>query len=153
MNLKTKYLLNEKNNDHLSPEQRSRNMSKIKQKDTKPEKLLRKAIHRAGFRFRKNVKNLPGKPDIVLPKYKTVIFVHGCFWHRHDCKRGHSIPSNRKKFWIEKFRKNVERDAEKQKLLKEEGWKVIVIWECELKDMDKVLSKLKKELKKTERAK
>ena len=85
--------------DHLTPEQRSWNMAQIKGKDTKPEVLVRSMLHRAGYRFRKNVKNLPGKPDIVLPKYKTVIFVHGCFWHRHKGCKGATIPKTRTEWW------------------------------------------------------
>jgi DNA mismatch endonuclease, patch repair protein len=135
------------NRDHLSPEDRSRNMAKIKQKDTKPEILIRSLLHRSGFRFRKNSPGLPGKPDIVLPKYKTVIFVHGCFWHRHNCARGRSIPSARREFWMEKFQKNIQRDETKKKLLNEAGWQVIVLWECQLKDKSAVLEFLKQKLK------
>jgi DNA mismatch endonuclease (patch repair protein) len=128
---------NSNSRDHLSPEDRSRNMAKVKQSNTAPEVLLRKMLHKAGFRFRKNVKNLPGKPDIVLPKYKTVIFVHGCFWHRHNCRRGQSIPSTRKEFWVEKFKKNVQRDRINQELLSKEGWNVIVVWQCELANRER----------------
>ncbi len=130
------------NRDHLTPEGRSRNMAKIGPKDTKPEKIVRSLLHRAGFRFRKNVQNLPGKPDIVLPKYETVIFVHGCFWHRHDCKRGQSIPSNRREFWKEKFNRTIERDEENRINLEEAGWKVIVVWECDLKNQSTLKASL-----------
>lgn len=121
--------------DHLTPEARSRNMGKIKQKDSKPEILLRSMLHRAGYRFRKNVTTLPGKPDIVLPKYRTVIFVHGCFWHRHDCRRGQSVPTVRREFWENKFERNVERDRENETSLQKAGWQVLIVWECELKNV------------------
>ena len=134
-----------KSKDYLTPEQRSRNMAKIKQSDTKPEIRLRSLLHRRGFRFRKNVADIPGKPDIVLPKYKTVIFVHGCFWHRHDCKRGQSVPTARREFWIEKFRKNVERDARNKAALEKGGWQVLTVWECDLKKSD-VLQTIERQL-------
>lgn len=119
--------------DTISAERRSWNMSRIKARDTKPEMLLRSLLHREGFRFRLHAKNLPGKPDIVLPKYKTVIFVHGCFWHRHsECKNA-TMPSTRREFWEEKFNGNIRRDALNRRVLEEAGWKVFVVWECELK--------------------
>jgi len=109
-------------------------MSRVKGKNTKPEIAVRKWLHGQGFRFRLHRKDLPGKPDIALPKYKTVIFVHGCFWHRHHgCKRC-ITPSTNTEFWEEKFRKNVERDAKNREALETLGWKVIVIWECEIKN-------------------
>lgn len=111
---------------------RSYNMSRIKGKDTKPEEIVRKYLFSQGFRYRKNDPKLPGKPDIVLPKYRTVIFVNGCFWHHHDCKY-FVWPKNNAEFWKEKINRNVERDRENQRSLLESGWQVIVIWECELK--------------------
>ena len=122
--------------DHLSANQRSLNMAKIKQKDTKPEVLVRSFLHKNGFRFRKNVRHLPGKPDIYLPKYKTVVLVNGCYWHRHDCKRGKSIPIKNKEFWIDKFSKNIERDIKNKSKLKKLGLKVIEIWTCKLNTKD-----------------
>lgn len=117
--------------DTISSEQRSRNMSRIRSRDTKPELVVRSMLHRAGFRFRLNVKKLPGKPDIVLPKYKIIIFVHGCFWHQHPgCKR-QLIPSSRKEYWEPKLKKNTERDKLHLLSLKELGWRVGVIWECD----------------------
>ena len=107
-------------------------MAAISGKDTKPEIFVRKSLFLHGFRYRKNVKNLPGKPDIVLPKYKTIIFVHGCFWHNHSCKAG-TIPNTRRDFWQNKFMENKQRDNKQRILLEELGWKVIVVWECELK--------------------
>ncbi len=121
--------------DTLTKEKRSWNMSRIRSKDTVPEMRIRSALHRAGYRFRLHVRELPGKPDIVLPKYKTVIFVHGCFWHRHEGCSGATMPSTNQAFWKEKFRKNVKRDKKEQAALKRLGWKVIVIWECELKEV------------------
>ncbi|MDD2237227.1 MAG: very short patch repair endonuclease [Kiritimatiellae bacterium] len=118
--------------DHLTSKQRSWNMSRIRGADTKPEILVRSMLHRAGYRFRKNVKTLPGKPDIVLPKYRTVIFVHGCFWHRHKgCKRA-TTPSTNVEFWQKKFAANIANDKKHACELRKLGWKVITVWECEV---------------------
>lgn len=112
---------------------RSYNMSQIKGKNTKPEELVRKYLFSQGFRYRKNDKRLPGSPDIVLPKYKTVIFINGCFWHRHkDCKY-FVWPKSNEEFWKNKINSNVERDIKKTKQLTKLGWKVIIVWECQLK--------------------
>ena len=119
---------------HKISEQRSRNMSAIKSKNTKPEIAVRKLLHSMGYRFRLHRKDLPGSPDIVLPKYKTVIFVHGCFWHRHENCKYASNPKTRKEFWESKFKANVKRDLEIQEKIKNIGWQSSVIWECELKD-------------------
>lgn len=128
--------------DVFSPEVRRRIMSRVRSKDTAPEKMVRSWLHARGFRFRLHRKDLPGCPDIVLPKYKTVIFVHGCFWHRHEgCKRA-STPATNVEFWTEKFRKNVERDAKTKKELKALGWKVIVVWECETKKDESLFGSL-----------
>ena len=128
-------------------EKRSRNMSAIKSKNTKPEIAVRKLLHSLGYRFRLHSKDLPGSPDIVLPKYNTVIFVHGCFWHRHkNCKYA-STPKTRKEFWEKKFKSNVKRDLEIQEKIKNIGWKSVVIWECEIneliKDSSMIINKLK----------
>jgi DNA mismatch endonuclease (patch repair protein) len=112
---------------------RSYNMSKIKGKDTKPEVLVRKFLHSKGFRFRLHPKGLIGKPDIVLPKYKTIIFVHGCFWHGHEGCRYYVIPKSRTEFWLNKVASNQARDYHVQNQLEANGWKVVVVWECELK--------------------
>lgn len=112
---------------------RSYNMSRIKGKDTKPEETARKYLFSQGFRYRKNDKSLPGKPDIVLPKYRTVIFVNGCFWHKHEGCRYFVWPRSNQKFWKEKIEGNVERDRRKTAELLAAGWRVLVIWECELK--------------------
>ena len=110
-------------------------MSHISGKETKPEILVRKFLFAGGFRFRKNVKDLPGKPDIVLPKYKTVIFIHGCFWHGHICKRG-TLPTTNVEFWENKIGRNIERDKQNVSELEKQTWKVIVIWQCEIKNIE-----------------
>ncbi len=112
---------------------RSFNMSMIKGKNTKPEIIVRKFLHRNGFRFRLNYLKLPGKPDIVLPKYKTVIFVNGCFWHGHEGCKYFVIPKTRTEWWINKINDTKERDRIKSRKLKELGWSILVIWECNLK--------------------
>ena len=119
--------------DSVSKEQRSWNMSRIHNADTSIEVLARKYLFRKGFRYRKNVAALPGKPDIVLPKYKTAIFVHGCFWHRHSNCKYAATPSSNSEYWQEKFRRNVENDKRHICDLEKMGWTVITIWECELK--------------------
>ena len=118
--------------DIFSKERRSEIMSKIKSKDTKPEIILRKRLFASGFRYRINCKRLPGKPDIVLPKYKTVIFVHGCFWHGHiNCKDSH-LPKSNTDFWQAKINGNTLRDNRNTELLRQLGYKVIIVWECEM---------------------
>lgn len=119
--------------DIYSKSKRSNIMSKISGKETKPEILVRKYLFAQGFRYRKNVKELPGKPDIVLSKYKIVIFIHGCFWHGHSCKQG-TLPQTNYKFWQEKIGKNLERDNRNILELKEKGWNVIIVWQCEIKN-------------------
>ena len=118
--------------DDKTPEQRSINMSHIRSKNTKPEEVVRKYLFAKGFRYRKNDARYPGKPDLVLPKYHTVIFINGCFWHRHGCSRS-SLPKTNQDYWIPKIQRNVERDQQNIKALEDAGWQVIVIWECELK--------------------
>lgn len=134
--------------DNHSKEERSRNMSHIRSQNTKPEETVRKYLFSKGFRYRKNVRSLPGCPDIVLPKYKTVVFVNGCFWHKHNCSR-FVWPSSNKEYWEPKILRNVERDKKNQVQLAELGWHVIVIWECQLKKkglestMDAVISEIR----------
>lgn len=118
--------------DNHTKEVRSYNMSRIRSKNSKPEEVVRKYLFSKGLRYRKNVKDLPGKPDIVLPKHKTVIFVNGCFWHKHDCGR-FVWPKSNEEYWYAKIKRNIQRDADNYKLLTEAGWKVLVIWECEIK--------------------
>ncbi|MEJ1169570.1 very short patch repair endonuclease [Variovorax sp. CCNWLW235] len=123
--------------DFLSPKERSERMSRIVGKDTRPELALRRVLHGLGFRYRLHGAGLPGKPDLVLPRYKTVVFVHGCFWHRHaDCSIA-TTPKSNTSFWIEKFQKNMARDARVTKALEEAGWKVLVAWECEVASVAK----------------
>jgi len=133
--------------DNLTVLQRSRTMSRIRSKDTLPECRLRKSLHKHGFRYRKNVATLPGKPDIVLPKYKTVIFVNGCFWHQHaNCSKANTPKSN-KEYWDKKLIQNVERDKNNFEKLKILGWKVLTVWECELqKDLQNIMFYIKLKL-------
>ena len=119
--------------DHLTKKHRSWNMSRIRNKNTKPEKAVRSFLHRSGFRFRLHSRNLPGTPDIILPKYRTVIFVHGCYWHRHRGCKDATMPKSNTEFWEKKFSGTVIRDSQKKDSLIELGWSVIVIWECEIK--------------------
>lgn len=113
---------------------RSYNMSRVRNRDTKPEILVRKFLFANGFRYRLNDKKLPGKPDIVLPKYKTVIFVNGCFWHGHENCKYFKLPATRTEWWKEKIEGNIKNDEKKHALLREAGYKVVVIWECEVKN-------------------
>lgn len=128
--------------DRISKEHRSWNMSRIRGKDTKPEIIVRSLLHKIGYRFRLHRKDLPGKPDIVLPKYKTVIFVHGCFWHRHRGCRFAYTPKSRKKFWKKKFEQNIERDKQVKKELRKAGWNVLIVWECEIRDPTSLTERL-----------
>ena len=127
--------------DIFTREKRSEIMAKVSSKDTKPEIIVRKFLFSRGFRFRKNVKKLPGKPDIVLRKYKTIIFINGCFWHGHTCKRA-CLPKNNHSFWEEKIAKNKTRDIENIRILEEMGWHVITVWQCELLNVTKRENKL-----------
>lgn len=127
--------------DRITPEERSRIMSRIKGRETKPEKLVRSLLHGMGYRFRLHAKNLPGKPDIVLPRHNKVIFVHGCFWHGHKrCKRA-KRPATRKEFWNRKIDGNIKRDEKVKRQLRALGWQVLVVWQCQTRDQKK-LSKL-----------
>ena len=133
--------------DSLTVERRSWNMSRIRGKDTKIEVAVRQYLFSKGFRFRKNDKRYPGKPDVVLPKYKTVIFVNGCFWHQHEGCKNATMPKTRTDFWKEKLGRNVENDKKNIQTLQSMGWKVITLWECELeKNFDGRMSALITEL-------
>ena len=133
--------------DRITKERRSWNMSRIKGKDTGIEVAVRKRLFSLGYRYRKNDKSLPGKPDIVFPKYKTVVFIHGCFWHMHSACRNSVIPKTNTDFWITKLKRNVDKDHENKRMLEEQGWKVITIWECEIeKDLDEVIQRIILEL-------
>ena len=111
-------------------------MSRIRGKDTKPELAVRSALHRMGYRFRLHRKDLPGRPDIVLPKYRAVVFVNGCFWHRHKGCRSAYTPKTRKEFWAKKFRENSGRDRRSRTALEKQGWRVLTVWECETRSID-----------------
>lgn len=129
--------------DRISKEHRSWNMSRIRGKDTKPEVRLRSLLHKRGYRFRLHDPELPGRPDIVLRKHRTVVFVHGCYWHRHDGCPKATTPGTRTEFWKAKFEGTVERDGRKARQLRELGWRVITVWECELeKDAERVVQEV-----------
>lgn len=132
--------------DVLNPEQRKRCMSRIRSKSTTPEQKVRKALTAMGFRYRLNVKKLPGCPDVVIGRLKLAIFVHGCFWHRHDCKYGQPRSATRTEFWEKKLQGNVERDRRNQAALRELGWRLLVIWECQTRDVDKLNAALYEQL-------
>jgi DNA mismatch endonuclease (patch repair protein) len=130
--------------DKLSPQRRSANMARIRSKNTNPEIVLRRLIHGLGYRFRLHRKDLPGKPDIVFPSRRKIILAHGCFWHQHSgCPEGR-VPGSRLEYWEPKLKRNQARDATNQGLLKEQGWEVLVVWECELKDVNLLKSRIKK---------
>lgn len=129
--------------DMFSAERRSEIMSRIKSTDTKPEKLVRSLVHRMGYRFRLHRKDMPGKPDLVLPRCNTVVFVHGCFWHGHTCKSGHKPKSN-KRYWNKKLDGNKERDRKNARALRRQGWKVIIVWECETANEAKLERRLRR---------
>ncbi|MES2849962.1 MAG: DNA mismatch endonuclease Vsr [Bacteroidota bacterium] len=134
--------------DVHNKEQRSYNMSRIKGRDTKPEMLVRKFLFANGYRYRLHDKKLPGKPDIVLPKYRTVIFVHGCFWHGHENCKYYKVPQTRTDWWLNKINGNIANDDKATKALKKDGWKIITLWECDLKPakVAKTLNSLLKRL-------
>ena len=134
--------------DILSPERRSWNMSRIKGHNTGPERIVRSILHRMGFRFTLHRKDLPGKPDIVLPKYKTVVLVHGCFWHRHKGCKDATLPKTRRIFWRKKLTGNTTRDRVKYLALRTLGWRVIVVWECEIDKSGTLGNRLKRLLNK-----
>lgn len=135
--------------DTISPEHRSWNMSRIKDKDTKPEVKVRSWLFKQGFRFRKNDRRYPGRPDVVLPKYHTVIFVNGCFWHHHEGCQFAYIPKSRTDFWLKKFKANQVNDKLQRDALEQMGWHVIVVWECELKkDFEGVMKRIESSLRK-----
>lgn len=139
--------------DVLTREQRHLNISHIHRKDTKPEEIVRKYLFSKGYRYRKNDSRYPGKPDIVLPKYRTMIFVHGCFWHRHPECRYVTTPSTNRDFWQKKFDQNVARDREVLEQLKADGWHVIVVWECEISrkaDREERLQRLERQIREIE---
>lgn len=130
--------------DVFSPSKRREVMQAIRGKNTTPERLVRSALHRLGLRFRLHGRSLPGKPDLVLAKHQTVIFVHGCFWHRHDCKFA-ATPKTRPEFWASKFQANMDRDRRNKELLEQQGWRVIEVWECETRSAEALSLRLRRE--------
>jgi DNA mismatch endonuclease (patch repair protein) len=130
--------------DCFTPQERSRNMSRVKGRDTKPELLVRSIVHRLGYRFRLHGKSLPGRPDIVLPRHRKIIFVHGCFWHGHAGCRRAARPSTNREFWDRKIDGNVARDVANVKALRHAGWKVLVVWQCATKDRERLEKILRK---------
>ena len=132
--------------DTLSAAERSERMSRIRGKDTKPELLVRRALHKLGYRYRLHRRDLPGAPDLVFPSRKQVIFVHGCFWHAHQDCRVANLPKSRRTYWRAKFARNKQRDELNSKHLKKAGWKVMVVWECETKKLDKLQKRLARRL-------
>ena len=127
--------------DIVSKQTRSRLMSAVRQRDTKPEMVVRRMVHGMGYRYRLHVAELPGSPDLVFPRLKKVIFVHGCFWHRHRCKKA-TTPATRTEFWMDKFEKNKKRDRKNVQRLRQMGWQVLVVWECQTKRTDWLREKL-----------
>src|SRR5688572_29996487 len=136
--------------DKFSKQKRSELMSSVRKAHTTPEVVVRKALHALGYRFRLHRKDLPGNPDIVLPKHRTVIFVHGCFWHCHTCKKGTTRPQTNVEFWMEKLNKNVRRDRENMEALRALRWEVVVIWECETKQFENLKAMLVERLPTTQ---
>lgn len=127
--------------DSLTQEKRSWLMSRVRQRDTKPEMLVRRLVHSMGWRFRLHSKELPGRPDLVFPRLRKVIFIHGCFWHRHDCKKA-TTPKSNEDYWHKKFAENVERDNKALAELKRMGWGSMVVWECKTRDIDALIASL-----------
>lgn len=130
--------------DRVSPDIRSRNMAKIRGKNTSFELQVRQLIWRLGYRYRLHYRNLPGTPDLVFPGRRKVIFVHGCYWHRHDCPAGQQIPKTRVEFWTTKLARNAERDKEVQEALRKEGWDIFIVWGCQLKQTEQLESDIRK---------
>ena len=129
--------------DVHTPEQRRRNMSAIKGKDTKPEMVVRKLVHGMGFRYRLHRKDLPGKPDLVFPRLRKVILIHGCYWHIHDCRYGRVVPKTNAEFWQTKRQSNVVRDQKNLADLAEAGWEVLVLWECEIRHPNDLVERIR----------
>lgn len=128
--------------DVLTPEQRSRCMAAIRSRDTKPEMAVRRMVHAMGYRFRLHRSDLPGKPDLVLPRHEAVIFVHGCFWHLHNCRTGRVRPKTNAAFWRKKREGNRDRDRRHVRKLRRDGWRVLTVWECQLRDPAKVAERI-----------
>lgn len=130
--------------DVLTPDQRRRNMSAIKGKNTGPEMVVRRLVHALGYRYRLHRRDLPGRPDLVFGSKGKIIFVHGCYWHRHSCARGKPMPKTRHEFWAAKFVANTRRDRQSLSKLRTQGWEVLVVWECEVSDLQKLQRRLQR---------
>ncbi len=128
--------------DVHTSEQRSRNMAAIRSKDTKPEMIVRRIVHRLGFRFRLHRRDLPGTPDLVFPRLRKVINVHGCYWHMHTCRWGCVTPKTNAEFWLSKRTGNTKRDRRNARALRRDGWQVLTVWECQLKNRDRLVTRL-----------
>jgi DNA mismatch endonuclease (patch repair protein) len=134
--------------DHVAPEKRSLIMAAVRSKNTKPEMAVRRLVHGLGYRYRLHAKELPGHPDLAFPSRKKIVFVHGCFWHRHPRCRYATSPKTRVAFWNEKFEKNVARDRRDRRALKKAGWAVMIVWQCELKNLERLARRIDDFLKK-----
>lgn len=132
--------------DSLTREQRSYCMSRIRGKDTGPEMIVRRMAHALGFRFRLHRRDLPGKPDLVFPRLRSIVFVHGCFWHMHRCQRGR-VPKSNQAYWTAKRERNTKRDVRNVRALRRAGWRVLTVWECDLKDHDRLARRLERFLR------
>lgn len=132
--------------DNLTPEARRRTMQRVKAKDTKPELIVRRLVHSLGYRYRLHSKDLPGKPDLVFPGRKAAVFVHGCWWHMHRCKAGQKSAKSNAPYWKAKRERNRDRDRKVRRKLQTLGWRVMVVWECQLRDLDRLSHKLQEHL-------
>jgi DNA mismatch endonuclease (patch repair protein) len=133
--------------DVHNPKQRSFNMSRIRYRDTKPEIIVRRVVHRMGYRYSLHKKSLPGKPDLVLVRHRKIIDVHGCFFHMHDCRYGRVVPATNAEFWKNKRQSNYDRDKRNLKALKRDGWKVMIVWECETRNLSKLSKRIERFLR------
>jgi DNA mismatch endonuclease, patch repair protein len=129
--------------DPFTPQERSAVMRAVKGKDTAPEMIVRRLVHRLGYRYRLHAAELPGKPDLVFPSRRKVIFVHGCFWHWHNCKRGRRMPKSNSGYWAPKLQRNQERDRRHRRALRRGGWGILIVWECQLKNLDRVTERIR----------
>ena len=130
--------------DNLTPQQRSKTMASVRGKDTRPELVVRRLTHRAGYRYRLHEKSLPGKPDLVFPRRNKLIFVHGCFWHGHSCRSGLNRPTSNKSYWLPKLDRNKSRDKKNRAKLRRLGWKVLAIWECQVRDEARLTTRIQR---------
>jgi DNA mismatch endonuclease (patch repair protein) len=128
--------------DHLTPNERSRLMARVHASNTTPELAVRSMVHHMGFRFRLNVPQLPGRPDLVFPSLRKIVFIHGCFWHGHTCRAGQNRPASNKDYWTAKLERNMSRDRLNVRRLRQAGWSVMTIWECQLRDAERIRAKL-----------